>query len=133
MHFQLLTLIASSFILANAFPLSTLPKRDDTKQFHGDATFYQPEADACGTSSTADDLVAALNSPQFADGNVESDENPNCGKIARITRGDKHVKVKIVDLCPECHEGDLDLSPAAFNKIADPIEGRVKIAWTWDN
>lgn len=99
-------------------------------QYRGDATFYTPEDDACGTHSTENDLVAALNAPQFGD-DVESDENPNCGRKAKIWRGSKSVTVRIVDECPECKHGDLDLSPAAFNQLADPDEGRVKVEWAW--
>lgn len=99
-------------------------------QFTGDATFYTPEADACGTTSSESDLVAALNAPQFGD-DVESDNNPNCGRRAYIRRGSKSVTVRIVDECPECKYGDLDLSPAAFNKLGDPDEGRFTIQWNW--
>lgn len=41
------------------------------------------------------------------------------------------VRVKIVDTCPPCVKGDVDLSPAAFGKIADFAAGRVKISWSW--
>ena len=35
-----------------------------------------------------------------------------------------------MDTCPGCQgEYDLDLSPAAFNKLANPDVGRIKISW----
>ena len=40
------------------------------------------------------------------------------------------VTVRIVDRCPECKTGDLDLSLQAFTRIADQSAGRVKISWT---
>lgn len=40
------------------------------------------------------------------------------------------VTVRIVDLCPECASGDLDLSPEAFQRIAPLADGRVPITWT---
>jgi expansin (peptidoglycan-binding protein) len=39
------------------------------------------------------------------------------------------VRVRIVDLCPECLAGDLDLSPQAFDQIAPRALGRVPIEW----
>ena len=41
------------------------------------------------------------------------------------------VRVRIVDLCPECASGDLDLSPQAFDQIAERAQGRVPITWTF--
>jgi hypothetical protein len=94
--------------------------------FAGDATFYTPDADACGTYSTEADLVAALNAPQF-----QSSDNHSCGRRAVVSRNGISVTVKIVDECPECKHGDLDLSPAAFNRLADPDDGRVHVTWKW--
>ena len=37
--------------------------------------------------------------------------------------------MKIVDECPECKPGDLDLSPEAFEMIGNPIDGRIPISW----
>ncbi|KAK6363285.1 hypothetical protein TWF730_000725 [Orbilia blumenaviensis] len=39
------------------------------------------------------------------------------------------VVITVVDRCGGCAEHDLDLSPAAFNMIADPAKGRVPIDW----
>ena len=39
------------------------------------------------------------------------------------------VTVRIVDLCPECQAGHLDLSREAFAQIADLPLGRVSITW----
>ena len=39
------------------------------------------------------------------------------------------VTVRIVDLCPECNAGHLDLSREAFALIADLPQGRVDITW----
>jgi hypothetical protein len=39
------------------------------------------------------------------------------------------VTVRIVDLCPECKAGHLDLSREAFAQIADLTQGRVPITW----
>ena len=41
------------------------------------------------------------------------------------------VTVRIVDQCPECPQGDVDLSPDAFAKIAELSLGRVDISWQY--
>lgn len=99
--------------------------------FSGDATYYTPGLGACGWESSSTDLIAALNADQFHSFGSMSNGNPACGKSATITRNGKTVTVKIVDLCPECAYGSLDLSPSAFDEIADEAEGRVEITWSW--
>jgi expansin (peptidoglycan-binding protein) len=39
--------------------------------------------------------------------------------------------VRIVDLCPECPAGNLDLSPEAFELIAPLEQGRAPISWRY--
>jgi len=36
---------------------------------------------------------------------------------------------KVVDRCPECASGDVDMTEQAFAEIADVIDGRVPISW----
>jgi len=67
-------------------------------------------------------MVAALNAEQMG-------ENTKCGSTAAITGPKGSVTVVFVDKCPGCNKGDVDLSPAAFNKIADPDQGRVPVTW----
>ncbi|KAI9225355.1 MAG: RlpA-like double-psi beta-barrel-protein domain-containing protein-containing protein, partial [Piptocephalis tieghemiana] len=99
--------------------------------YSGDATYYTPGLGACEATNTASDHIAALNSPQF--GNWARYLNsPFCVNTCALVKGPKgQVKVKIVDRCPECKRGDLDLSPAAFDLIADAAKGRVEISWSW--
>lgn len=51
--------------------------------------------------------------------------NPLCGKYINVHGPNGSVRVKIVDTCPPCAFGDVDLSPAAFGKIGDFVKGRV--------
>ncbi|KAJ2605103.1 hypothetical protein EV177_006225 [Coemansia sp. RSA 1804] len=91
------------------------PSNEDGEEFTGTLTNYNVEENegACGGMHTNDEMVAALNSDQFdalADGS-----SVYCGVCATI-HGDKaKILVKIVDECPSCNKGDLDLSPAAFD------------------
>ncbi len=91
----------------------------------GDGTFYD-FADGSGNCSfpaTPDDLmVAAMNDTDYAGSAV-------CGSCAEITGPSGVVTVRIVDRCPECPQGDIDLSPDAFSHIADLSAGRVPITW----
>ncbi|KAI8979606.1 RlpA-like double-psi beta-barrel-protein domain-containing protein-containing protein, partial [Mycotypha africana] len=89
-----------------------------------------PGLGSCGWTNSDTDLIAALNAPQMANGD-NPNNNPNCGKYANVKGPKGTVKVKIVDTCPPCVKGDLDLSPAAFGKIADFADGRVAISWDW--
>ncbi len=52
-----------------------------------------------------------------------------CGQCVVVTGPMGTVKVRIVDLCPGCAFGGLDLSRQAFEAIAPLSAGRVKISW----
>jgi expansin (peptidoglycan-binding protein) len=41
----------------------------------------------------------------------------------------KSVTVTVTDECPSCKPGDVDLSPAAFKKLASLDQGRIAINW----
>ncbi|KAI8888658.1 barwin-like endoglucanase, partial [Backusella circina FSU 941] len=98
--------------------------------FSGDGTFYNTGLGSCGITSEDTDLIAALNAPQMNNG-ANPNANPLCGKKANVKGPKGTVTVTIVDTCPPCVKGDLDLSPAAFGKIADFADGRVDIEWSW--
>ncbi|KAJ2755880.1 hypothetical protein GGI19_001301 [Coemansia pectinata] len=96
--------------------------------FVGKLTWYNVGGDACGTNSKGSDMVAALNKPQYGD---TSKVSPNCGKCAKI-KGDKAtIVVRIVDACPECKFGSLDLSKAAFKAVTKADGVANKISWSW--
>lgn len=95
----------------------------------GEATFYFPRSgsgdstDACGFDlSPADTLIGAMNL-------IDYEGSRLCGSVVSVSGPKGTVVVKIVDLCPECPQGNIDLSPQAFAEIADTILGRVPIQW----
>jgi expansin (peptidoglycan-binding protein) len=93
----------------------------------GEGTYYDfaDGSGNCGFPATPNDLmVAAMNHVDYAGSAV-------CGACVNITGPNGQVKVRIVDQCPECPEGDIDLSPEAFEHIADLSAGRVPISWTY--
>src|SRR5262249_47727067 len=91
---------------------------------HGIATYYNATGDgACLFGPSPDDLmVAAMDAPEY-------DHAAVCGEYVFITGPKGTVTVRIVDLCPECAAGHLDLSQEAFAVIADLPQGVVPITW----
>ncbi len=89
----------------------------------GEGTYY--DADGTGNCSFAADpsrMVAAINGPDYATAAW-------CGACVEVTGPSGTVVVRIVDKCPGCASGDLDLSREAFARIAPISAGRVNISW----
>ena len=103
-------------------PLIARPKENPLHQ--GIATYYDATGDgACMFGPSPDDLmVAAMN-------NDEYNTAAYCGAFVEVHGPSGTVTVRVVDRCPECKAGHLDLSYDAFAKIADPVLGRVSISW----
>lgn len=90
----------------------------------GEATYYR-EANgegSCSFDSTDDGMIGAMNIVDFSRSQI-------CGACVMVTGPDSTILIRIVDLCPECPRGDIDLSPLAFSAIADTLLGRVPITW----
>jgi len=93
----------------------------------GQATYYDfaDGSGNCGFDATPNDLmVAAMNQTDYAG-------SAACGACAHVVGPSGEVTVRIVDRCPECPQGNLDLSPEAFAKIAELGLGRVSIEWQY--
>jgi expansin len=90
----------------------------------GIATYYDATgAGACMFDPSPGDLmVAAMNAEEYNNAAV-------CGAYVTVTGPKGVVTVRIVDLCPECRAGHLDLSREAFAQIANLPQGRVAIIW----
>ena len=91
----------------------------------GEATFYTfaSGAGACMFDSTPNDLlVGALNPFDYAGSAL-------CGACLRVSGPKGEVNIRVVDLCPECPKGNIDLSPLAFSLIGDTALGHVPISW----
>jgi expansin (peptidoglycan-binding protein) len=94
----------------------------------GVATFYTTAdgSGACLYDKSADIHIAALNVSDWAN-------SAWCGACADVTTtdGSKTVRVRIVDECPDCSPGQLDLHPDAFAMLAPTSAGRIPINWTF--
>ncbi|TMW59200.1 hypothetical protein Poli38472_007345 [Pythium oligandrum] len=104
--------------------------------FSGDGTQYtltDPNNGNCNFMAFPEEArtkYAALNTPQFK-------STANCGRCAQVSCVDDKCQgakkqseiVYIMDQCPGCAHGDLDLSPDVFESITGHQNDRVTIQW----
>lgn len=111
-------------VQASPTPVCAAPPAAGTTH-RGKATFYTL-SDGGGNCSydgpPPDGLFVALGSQQYADAAA-------CGGYLDVTGPKGRVRVKIIDRCPECSAGHIDLSATAFRKIADPVQGVVPVTF----
>lgn len=92
----------------------------------GEGTYY--DADGSGNCSfdpsPGDLMVAAMNQADY-------DGSAVCGACIEVDGPNGTVTVRIVDSCPGCAFGDVDLSQQAFERIAPLSAGRVPISWRY--
>ncbi len=102
---------------------NTEPGPGDTV-YTGEATYYAATGGGnCSFDPTPDNLmVAALNTTDYANARL-------CGAFVEVSGPGGSAVVRIVDRCPGCAPGDIDLSREAFAAIADPALGRVPVQW----
>ncbi|KAF8528572.1 RlpA-like double-psi beta-barrel-protein domain-containing protein-containing protein [Gautieria morchelliformis] len=121
------------FIIIVAFAFfATLAYSAPVVQPHsGDATFFRPAVGACGDTNTVADLVVAVSFDFFHSFGPQTNGNPICGRQIQATApGGKTVTVTIKDKCAACAQFDIDLSPAAFDQLADRSVGRLhRVKW----
>ncbi|KAI9475420.1 MAG: RlpA-like double-psi beta-barrel-protein domain-containing protein-containing protein [Benjaminiella poitrasii] len=116
-----ITLLVLSVV--QAAPAAPLVKR---KSMSGDATYYNVGLGSCGDTNSDSEMVCALSSSLMGD----SSDGKYCGQSITIKSGSKSVTVKVVDTCPSCGEGDVDLSPSAFKKLGSLDTGVLPITWS---
>lgn len=77
----------------------------------------------CGYSPPADGLFVALPAPEYAGA-------ANCGGYLQVSGPNGSVRVKVIDQCPECAAGHIDLSEAAFARLAPLPAGLITVTYT---
>jgi expansin (peptidoglycan-binding protein) len=89
----------------------------------GEATYYDADGSGnCSFDASADLMVAAMNAVDYGTADW-------CGGCIEVAGPMGSVVVRIVDQCPGCARGDVDLSREAFERIAPLSAGRVPITW----
>ena len=95
------------------------------KAVKGQATLYELQSGGgnCSyPSPPAGNLYVALSPGEYAAAAA-------CGGYLNVTGPKGTVRVKVVDQCPECAAGHIDLSRTAFARVADPGKGLVGVTY----
>ncbi|GAB9477168.1 hypothetical protein Gpo141_00014229, partial [Globisporangium polare] len=128
-------MVNHTLITGSLVALALAASGAQAQTFTGDGTSYTLGSVSNGNCNfmaapaSASTNYAALNNPQW-------DSLKNCGRCAQVSCVDSACAdqtiseiVYIVDRCPECKSGDLDLSPTVFKKITGSSPSRLKIKW----
>ncbi|MET7338584.1 expansin EXLX1 family cellulose-binding protein [Nonomuraea sp. NPDC005650] len=122
-------LAATSLLPASAMARSgegTGKTRASAKATSGKATFYELQSGGgnCSyPSPPAGGLYVALSRAEYRAAAA-------CGGYLTVTGPKGSVQVKVVDQCPECAAGHIDLSRKAFARVADPGKGMVGVSYS---
>lgn len=119
-----LTTTLSTTVLASPIASATTTTRA-AGTYTGDITYYQPGLGACGQTNTDGEAVVAMNAAQYAG---------SCGRMIAITSADGSRKAvaKVVDKCPACASGAIDVSSSVFQLLADLSVGRTTVSWSFE-
>lgn len=115
--------------MCSLFSFSQTDNCSTPTTYSGEATWY--EVDESSLVNCGYDLrginpfyIGAINTPQH-------NNSEGCGACMKIKGPDGEVSLRIVDKCPGCQHGDIDLSREAFQQIAKLDDGRVPITWQY--
>jgi expansin (peptidoglycan-binding protein) len=75
-------------------------------------------------STPPDELFVALSPSEY-------DAAGGCGGYVQVSGPDGSVRVKVIDQCPECATGHLDLSEPAFAKLSPLGAGLINVSYTY--
>jgi expansin (peptidoglycan-binding protein) len=114
------TLLATAALFMTA---QCAPMLEARGSMSGRATYYAVGLGSCGDTNSDGEMVAALSGSLMG-------EKKYCGKSITLKGGSGSVTVKVVDTCPGCGKGDVDLSPAAFKKLGSLSKGVIPITWS---
>jgi len=90
----------------------------------GSASFYTASRGGeCGFGPPSSDAYAALGTAEYASGGA-------CGEWLDVTGPAGVTRVEVVDECPGCPPGKIDLSKAAFTRIGALSAGIIPVSYT---
>lgn len=110
----LLSLVCCVFQPTEARPLNLAKTAKKLLSILGTGTYYDVAAGvgSCGQTNSNDDMVVAVNHGQMKNG-ANPNNNPHCDKKVKIVgKTGKSMEARIVDTCPGCAHGCLDMSSA---------------------
>ncbi|CAO3617192.1 unnamed protein product [Mucor hiemalis] len=121
------------FLNTNLNPNMNIDKLGKGKVFKGTATWYKPKTEggdrgACdGVKIDDDSEIVALNAEQYG---KMSKNSEHCFSKVKITGSEGSAIATIVDACPGCKYGDLDLTPVLFKQVCGNMKKGVdEIEW----
>ncbi|KAI0781115.1 RlpA-like double-psi beta-barrel-protein domain-containing protein-containing protein [Trametes elegans] len=88
-------------------------------------TFYDVGLGACGQYNQPSDFIVALSSQNYGGGYP----GPHCFKMIEITCNGKTTQAQIMDECPGCDWGGLDLSRGLFQFFDSLDKGVLTADW----
>ncbi|MER7165526.1 expansin EXLX1 family cellulose-binding protein [Micromonospora sp. NPDC000207] len=115
--------VAAPVLAAGPAALAAPPVAGRLNQ--GKATFY----DLAGGIGNCSYPTPPSNKRYVALGPSEYASAAACGGYLDVTGPKGSVRVLVVDQCPECAPGHIDLSAEAFREIADPVQGIVPVSY----
>lgn len=98
-------------------------------QYSGQATWFVDGLGACGKVNGPNDFIVALNTPQYGSGSP----GPQCFKSITIYAGGKSAVATIMDECPTCDYGSLDMSHGLFLHFNPISVGEFPITWSYND
>ncbi|KAH9080654.1 hypothetical protein EDB83DRAFT_1004619 [Lactarius deliciosus] len=101
----------------------------DKRDYQARLTLYDIDVGitACGGEYKPSAFVVALNIAMFGSGYP----GPHCGKNIVLTANGKTATVTIVDMCPGCPYGALDLTRGLFHFLDDSGIEEMQGSWHW--
>jgi expansin (peptidoglycan-binding protein) len=110
-----------ALVLQNSGSACAAPPTTSAKK--GKATYFSLEG-GLGNCSFPDPpaLFVALSPSEYSG-------SAPCGSYLDVTGPKGKVRVKVIDSCPPCTPGHIDLSLAAFRKIGEPVQGIIPITY----
>jgi expansin (peptidoglycan-binding protein) len=106
-----------------------------TAYYVGDGTAYTLGSIESGNCNFLYSGYAGAITDYAAINNAQWDALTNCGRCVTVKCVDSRctssqsATVQILDRCPECKMGDLDLSPSVFKTLTGSDPSRYKIQW----
>ncbi|KAF8322480.1 hypothetical protein DL93DRAFT_2071250 [Clavulina sp. PMI_390] len=102
----------------------------DKRSFSGHATYFAVGLGACGKYNVPSDYIVALNTPQYIGGSP----GPECFKYITIHGPNgKTATAQIMDECPTCPYGCLDMSEGLFTHFEPTSVGEFPITWEYND